>query len=335
MSDPAGRAVEWVADPSIAWRILLTARTHEPLDPVALAARQSTLHASQGWAAATDVAVDEPDVLRRRLAEVRDEPLVVGLADQHLVVSAFHAYVDGLGLLDVLAALVDSPASSATRGIGDRPPAQSVLRAGLSRLAEVAVAPPARVATVPVTATGGDAYAATSVDGPVRTAALVHAAAAGIVAHNRAAGRSARHVAVAVGAGRPAAPGEPLANRSELIRLRDVDRMAAADVEAALRSAPLSGAGGTGAAGGRVTQVALRILGPRLGSTMLVSHLGEVTTAAASDLAFYPVTAGGTGLSLGAVTHDGRTTLTLRGRGSDWAADGLEGLLAGIAAQLS
>jgi len=68
----------------------------------------------------------------------------------------------------------------------------------------------------------------------------------------------------------------------------------------------------------------------RLGSTLLVSHLGDVTTSAAARLAFYPVTAGGTGLSLGAVTHDGTTTLTLRGRGSAWDPAGLEALLAAV-----
>ena len=58
-----------------------------------------------------------------------------------------------------------------------------------------------------------------------------------------------------------------------------------------------------------------------------MSHLGEVTTTAAAALAFYPVTAGGTGLSLGAVTHDGTTMLTLRGRGSAWDEAGLDALL--------
>jgi hypothetical protein len=52
-----------------------------------------------------------------------------------------------------------------------------------------------------------------------------------------------------------------------------------------------------------------------------------VTTDAGTDLAFYPVTAGGTGLSLGAVTQGDVTVLTLRGRASRWSTDDLDALL--------
>jgi hypothetical protein len=99
----------------------------------------------------------------------------------------------------------------------------------------------------------------------------------------------------------------------------------------ALRSAPLDRAGGSGASGGRLAALAQRALAPRLGATVLVSHLGEVTTTAASDLVFYPVTAGGTGISLGAVGHAGRTALSLRARASSWDGPGLERLLARVA----
>ena len=43
------------------------------------------------------------------------------------------------------------------------------------------------------------------------------------------------------------------------------------------------------------------------------------------------VTAGGSGISLGAVGHDGRTVLTLRARAAAWDAAGLTALLAGVA----
>ena len=89
----------------------------------------------------------------------------------------------------------------------------------------------------------------------------------------------------------------------------------------------MDAAGGSGASGGATVALAMRALAPRLGSTMLVSHLGSVTTDAATDLAFYPVTAGGAGLSLGAVTQNDSTTLTLRGRASRWDDDTLTGLL--------
>ena len=90
----------------------------------------------------------------------------------------------------------------------------------------------------------------------------MHAAVDAVVAHNTARGQDSRHVTVAVGAGRPAAPGERLANRSELIRLKDLEVLSASAIEDALRSAPLSGAGGSGAGGGRLAAVAQRALAP-------------------------------------------------------------------------
>jgi hypothetical protein len=251
----------------------------------------------------------------------------VGLAGDLVVISAFHAYVDGLGLLDLLAALTEQPVTSSARGVADRP----AERAGLgSRLREVALAPPAAVSPPVVDPVEGDAYATLTVPARVRTADLVHAAVTAVVAHNRDAGRRSRHVAVAVGTGRPAVEGERLLNRSELLRLRDVELLSRSAVAEALRTAPLSSAGGNGTGGGRLSALALRVLAPRLGSTLLVSHLGDVTTTAASDLAFYPVTAGGSGISLGAVGHDGRTVLTLRARAAAWDAAGLTALLARV-----
>ena len=78
----------------------------------------------------------------------------------------------------------------------------------------------------------------------------------------------------------------------------------------------------------------MRVLARRLGSTLLVSHLGEVTAPHVERLAFHPVTAGGTGISLGAVGHRGRTVLTLRARAADWDADGLERVLEAVGGRL-
>jgi hypothetical protein len=321
----------WGGDPSIAWRILLSATLDTPPSVAGLAARQGALHRAQGWPAAPPVMTGDPDSVRRDIAEVRDLPLVVGLAGAELVVSAFHAYVDGLGLLDALAALTGEEVATSARGVADRPASGG---GALGRLREVALAPPARVARLAASPTEGDAFTVATVPGRVRTAELVHAAVTAVVDHNRARGRASRHVTVAVGAGRPAARGERLANRSELIRLRDLEGRSLTEVQEALRSAPLDQAGGSGAAGGRLAAFAQRALAPRLGSTLLVSHLGEVTTTAATHLAFYPVTAGGSGLSLGAVGCDDRTVLTLRARASAWDAAGLTELLARVAATL-
>jgi hypothetical protein len=326
-------APHWGADPSIAWRILLTSVLTAPPALDVLAERQRALHRAQGWPTPPEVAIGDLSSLRRDLAEVRDVPLVLGLSGSHLVVSAFHAYVDGLGLLEVLAALTDQEVLSSARGLGDRP---AEVTGPAARLREVFLAPPAPVATPSLSSLGtGDAYAEAVVPIRVRTSDLVHAGAQAVLAHNREAGRRSRHVTVAVGAGRPAPDGEPLRNRSELLRLRDVDLLSGAEVAEALRTAPLSAAGGSGVGGGRLSALALRALAPRLGSTLLVSHLGDVTASAVSELAFHPVTAGGSGLSLGAVGLGGRTVLTLRARAAAWDEPGLSGLLARIVAGLS
>ncbi|WP_372734724.1 hypothetical protein, partial [Nocardioides sp.] len=205
----------------------------------------------------------------------------------------------------------------------------------VGRLLEVVTAPPASVATDAATPVAGDSYARASLAVPLRTAELLHAAAAAIVSHNTDAGRGTRHLTIAVGAGKPATAGALLANRSELIRLRDLEGVALEEVRARLKTAPLNPAGGSGSTPGPLAGLALRALAPRLGSTLLVSHLGEVTASAVSDLAFYPVTSGGTGLSLGAVHHRGATTLTLRGRAARWTDEALGVLLARVTAQIS
>ncbi|MQW76406.1 hypothetical protein GHK92_11005 [Nocardioides sp. dk4132] len=341
---------DWIADPRIRWRILLTARLAAPLGPSEadrLGERLQDLVSRHGWPderpPARQVAMeraDDVDALRARLAEEDGTPVVVGMAGQHLVVSAHHAWVDGLGLLDVLAEVTGTDVSSGARGVSGRPRAGGFLGAAVRRLGEVAFTPPARLALPGVAPAGGDAFAVASVPGHHGTARLVHAASAGLVHHNRAAGRRTRHVAIAIGAARreETAPGTPrrIADRSELLRLRGVEDLDLAAIERLVREAPTQPpveAGGS--AGGRVVETALRVLAPRLGSSLLVSHLGQVQAPGVDDLAFHPVTAGGTGLSLGAVGIGERTVLGLRGRRSEWDDASLTALLQTLTASLT
>ena len=106
----------WVADPGIAWRILLTATLAAPPAPEELAAALDELRRDQGWPAGTGPVVgDEAATLRHRLGETPGTDLAVGLADRTLVVAAHHSRVDGLGLLAVLSALTRSEVSSSGR----------------------------------------------------------------------------------------------------------------------------------------------------------------------------------------------------------------------------
>lgn len=325
-----GVAGPWVADPRIGWRILLTATLPHPPDAADVAARLERLYRDQSWGTAPAVRPGPSlTALRAGLVGHEPDPVLVGLAATGLVVSAHHRAVDGLGLLRVLEALGRSPVTATLGPPAHRAPAPARTRAVARRLIEVAVRPPARV-DPPTRGAGraarddGDIMVTGSVAGGRRTTDLVVAAADAVRAHLADTGRTARNVAIAVGVGVPSGSGEPIADRSGLLRLRDVERLDRAQVRAALRSAPLEPPPTRGMGPG------LRLLAPRLGSTMLVSHLGEVVAPDADRLAFHPVTAGGTGISLGAVTHAGRTVVGLRARARTWDEDGLERLLGAV-----
>jgi len=325
-----------VADPGIGWRILLTAYLPEPPDPGAVLGRLTELFAQQAWEGTTEVRRDDDvDVLRARLID-SPAPVLVGIAGSALVVSAHHASVDGLGLLDVLAHVTGRSVTSSARGVGDRATRGGLARTATRRLAEAAFRPPA-VVSAPEGAVGsGDAFAELTVPGSWRTAAVVTAAVQGILRHNDATGRDTRHLTVAVGAGRPRPDDDDrIANRSALVRLTDLEDATTREVEERLRTASLEAAPTSSRpTTARLMAGGIRLLSRRLGSTLLVSHLGEVTAEGTSGLAFHPVTAGGTGLSLGAVGLRDATTLTLRARAGQWDRPGLDGLLSEIAAEL-
>lgn len=333
-------------DRRIGWRILLSATLPEAPDPTTLAERLATLARAQAWSPAPPVrSAATADELRRALVAADPAPLVVGLAGRELVLSGDHAAMDGLGLLAVLDRLGAGPATSAVRGVGARPPGAGVAATVVRRLGEALVRPPAGVGPGPGT-TGtptdtptdtGDALAEAELDGRFRTGALVHAASRAIVAHEARRGRRARRVAVAVGATLDPAPkDERIRDRSALLRLRDVETLDRAGIDQALRTAPVQTPPAARTRGPwsrpleAVGSIAMQALAPRLGSTLLVSHLGPVTAPHVERLSIHPVTAGGSGLSLGAVGLDGRTVLTLRARASRWTDDGLEQLLEAV-----
>lgn len=330
-----------MADPGIGWRILLTARLPEAPARGDVADRLAAIATAQEWPAPPPLRIrDDLPGLQRELVDADPAPLVVGLCGAHLVLSAHHGAVDGLGLLTLLERLGAGPVRSSARGVGARTTTGGAARTTTRRLREALLHPPARVTPPLGVLTGtGDALATRTVAGSHRTAALVDATARAITAHERARGRTARHVAIAVGAVRDQprdAATAPVADRSVLLRLTDVELLDADGIAAALAAAPVQT---PPAAGGnpllaRATAAGLRALAPRLGSTLLVSHLGEVAAPGVQGLSFHPVTAGGTGLSLGAVGHGGATTFTLRGRASAWNDNGLEQLLEAVVSLL-
>jgi hypothetical protein len=307
----------WVADPTLTWRIGLVARLASPLDADVVESRLPTTGldgsvADEGDGLGTDALVGR--VLDRDHTGLR-----AALSGPRLALGVDHEDCDGLGLLTVLGRLTEATLTSSARGVGNRPEARSAIRSATGRLVEALATPPARIAPVPhPSPAAGDACVHLDLPRRVSTSELVAATVDAIQAHNRAHSVRTRRIAVAIGASTTGGAAPRVADDSALLRLRRVEGLGAEELRAAIREAspeprPPGSTGGPGAVAG-LTAGAMRVLAPRLGSTVLVSHLGELDLPGVEDLAFYPVTGGGSGVSLGAAGLAGRTTLTLRGR---------------------
>ena len=339
MSSPSEQS--WVADPTVAWNIVLTARLATPPSRSELALALAGLAQEQGWPEPTEdaVRVGEVEALRARLAADVDVacPVSIGIDGSALVLSAHHSQVDGVGLLALLRDLAGIPVSSWARGAGERPDAPP-LRSLVSRLAEVAVAPPARVYESATTPVAQDVFAVRSVAGGWRTADLVEAGAAALGRWNASHGSRTRRIAVAVGVSRTGGADLVVGENSGWLRIRNVERLTRPEVSQAVSSAPLvttpTGVRRSRPVRDRLVSAGLRVMAPRLGSTLLVSHLGRVEATGVEDVAFFPVTGGGSGLALGAVSLSGRTLLTLRARGAQHSNEGLQTMLETLVEEL-
>ncbi|MBZ5733696.1 hypothetical protein K8Z61_04235 [Nocardioides sp. TRM66260-LWL] len=306
-----------VRDPRTRWRIGLELVTARPRD-----ARGATGRATADLAGA--LAEHGPAVA----VLVDDEPAT------RLLALADHDRADGLGLLALASDALGLTLRTDARGVAGRPLAAGGRR---RRLAEALLRPPARL-EAPSTA-AGTRLARATLERRVRTSELVHAVAA--VAAGRLGPAERRRVAIAVGAGRLSgaadAAGEAIADRSALLRLTDVAALDRAQIADALRTAPLEPPAWTGRRGRRLAAATLGVLSRRLGSTALVSHLGELAPPDGAaeeprEIWFAPVTGSG-GLALGAVGLRGRTHLVLRAEGG-WSTAALDALLEEVVGRL-
>ena len=199
--------------------------------------------------------------------------------------------------------------------------------------------PPAAVASSGGGTTDHDVFAVATVAGGLRTVDLAHAAVQAISAWNLAAGGRRDRVALAVGLSTTGGAAPSIGDHSGFLRIPDAERLGRSDLENLVARAPLQ-VGGTSrnSTSRRVSGLirwATRTFSGRLGSTVLVSHLGRVEGGSVRGGAFYPVAGGGSGMSLGAVTIAGQTTVTLRARGRQHDPVGLEQLLSTIVARLA
>ena len=317
----------WHGDSTVIWGVALRGRAG-PVDPVRIRARLRELadrhptlrlphDLTTGW--------DLPGLASQPFPPTEPAVRVAVEPGGAVVLAAHHHAVDGLGLLALFSELTGTDAVSSARGLGDRPSRPFVLAAA-GRLAEALLQPPASVARSGVR-TGLDVLVVAGVDQPVRTGPLVTAAAQAVRIWNADHGERADRIAVAIGASLRAGAEARPEDASAYLRLRRAERLDVDAVEAAMRSQPVEPPTLPSGRSGALARIA-GWFSQRLGSTLLVSHLGEVSDPGLEALEFYPVAGGRSGVSLGAATVGGRTTLTLRARGGEHTDAELGRLLA-------
>lgn len=272
----------------------------------------------------------------RRLAALTPDPVTVDRHGDTVLIAADHARLDGLALLLVLEDLLGTPIRSSAAGVSRDRPNASLSRAAFARARELVLDPPAVPAPAqPGGAVTADAFATARVEGHVGTAGLVSAGARAVARWNRERGSRPRQVSVAIGVSTVGGADATIGDHSGYLRLTHVETMTRDDVRAAMATAPLQPGGRTPPGPvGRLAGAVAGAMAGRLGSSLLVSHLGRVDTDACTDLAFYPVTGGASGVSLGAVGIAGHTTITLRARGTRYDEDGLRALLETVLGEL-
>jgi hypothetical protein len=320
----ARRVVGLYGDPDVTWSVVVALRLRVPLTPevVASAARRLVdQHPHLGRC--PRVQVCPPDAEQLALADLAnqrygdEDPLlriVLSADGRSLLLAAHHGAVDGLGLLGVASALVGAPLTSNARGIARESEPTGFVLGSLRRLAEAAFAPPTRVPgdrddrstetgdwlehrDVVVTRPGSPALVRTAVD-------LVR----------RASVERRGRLVVAMGLSRR--PGSPVPTPDRdtaYMRLRAQAVATTDDARRLVAETPPEPAFPVRDAGGLGPRVA-RLLSGRLGSTVLVSNLGLVDSAAIESIRFWPVPTGPSGLCLGLASTRTTTTITLRAR---------------------
>lgn len=340
MSEPTA----WVADPRLAWTPTVACTLPAGLDATTLQERLHRINDRLRPGSTSEPVTesdDELDLLRRTSRARAGGPVTAGLGGELLVVSVDHSVGDGASLLAALTEITGVSLTSGFSGVGERAAQHGFVAARVRRLAEVLFSPPAVVPpTTPTSGVPGDAFAARRVPGTHGTTAVIAASAAACAAE-LVTGRARRRVRIAVGLSTVSGARPALGDHSALLRLSPGTLASPERIRDALRTQGLEPDPGDetydrrpGLA--RLTTRVQGALASRLGSTVLVSHLGHVTSAGGGlcDVAFYPVTGGASGLSVGAVVQDGQTLLTARARAARHDAAGLARVLDAVAARL-
>ncbi len=327
----AHEAMAFAGGANVSWSVVLEARLARVPSAAQIRDRLWTTlpvrHPELAVPLPDPIAVDGTrlDAVRAALAErpyAADEPAirvaVVHAEQPVLMLAAHHGALDGLGLVGLLGLVLGEPVRSSVRGLAERRPRRSFARAVLGRTAEALFTPPARVAPAVQVPDKGDVLVAHRLERPIPSAAaLLTAATRAVRGWNADRGGEPERLVVAIGASRRDGDEPSLERRAAYLRLR-LDAIPDDGFRALLRRAapePIV------ERPGRLAPVAAlgRPLARRLGSTLLLSSLGDVSGPAGLEgLAFFPVAHGRSGVSLGAAGHGPASTLTFRARRSDF-----------------
>jgi hypothetical protein len=339
--------VGWHGDPTISRSVLLHAKLDSPADPVGVGERLAAMvahypHLGPAPGVLTTGSADWPAVLARFADQPYADgwPLVrvaVGTEEPRMAIAAHQSVTNGLGLLALLGAALDTTVTSTARGIGDRPSHTSPAMTAARRLVEALLRPPARIAR-----RGGNPHypgdVLTDVELPaarVGTGELIAATARAVEWWNQREGSRGHHGRPVAGVEVSCYGGGALSPEldSAFLRVPLPADPSGTTVRRTIAERPPEPAYPPASA--VAPQPVAQALARRLGPTFLVSNLGRAGAGTTvRSLAFHPTANGRSGIAIGAATTGAVTTITIRARRSDFDSKAARELLDWVVEEL-
>jgi hypothetical protein len=328
----ARRVVGLYGDPDVTWSIVLQLDLAEALSSEEISARVPAVFGAHPHLG-LHPAIERRDAttLDRFANEpyADDAPLVrlaLDDAGRQFLVAAHHGAVDGLGLVGLAGRLLGLELGTSARGVQRTGEEPGFLAGSLRRIQEIVLRPPERFRGSQ-RAERGDHLVGTVL--PFRrqgTGALAWAGLSALRLWNGSPPSRSQAV-IALGVSRRSGlPAPPPDRNTAYTRLRvsGIESRAAL-TELLIRTEPepdfpVTDAHGLGA-------VVTRLLASRLGASMLVSNLGEISGRGVTSARFWPVASGPNGVSLGLVSAGDTTTMTVRARRGWFSEDDADALL--------
>lgn len=324
----ARNVVGLYGDPRVTWSIALGVRLERPLRADEVADRAAAQWPQWPHLGSVPeiirVAAGEWDQCRARFLDTPygdDDPLVrVALTSDGcgLLVAVHHGAADGLGMVGLLGLLTGVPITCSARGIDKDAEPPRFWRRAVARVVEAFLRPPARLGPTGRTSDqDGDWTRVLPVTGwATGTVGLVGAVTrAGLAWRGRGRHRTVVSLALSTRPGRP----QPTPDRATAYGRVVLSSGSDASAAEALRSMvpepafPATTAGGVG-------PLVTRMLGSRLGATVLVSNIGRLEGAGLLGAELWPAPSGPAGVAVGAVTAGEETTVSVRMR-RGWFSD--------------